>query len=355
MSIYKDNKRGTWFVTVPYKDYLGRKKQKFKRGFKTQREAKAWERLFIDKISGQPTMLFSNFLDLYLEQLKEETKASTFDGRVYRVGKHIRPYFENFRLNEITSFNIKKWQNYINNKKTDKGEYLSDTYKNTIHRDLVAIFNHAKKFYNLNPSPCDNIKALGSKKPRPRQFFTIDNFRTFISYIDDEQIRLIFKMLFYTGVRIGELLALTFKDIDLDNKMIDINKTINKTKRVYNITKPKTLGSIRKVALPDNLVEDIKHYISKCYDTRENIMIFTINYEGVANRLRGVLAKHNDLPKVNIHSFRHSHVALLVELGANPLLIAERLGHSDIKMTLNTYAHLYPNKQKELAEKLSLL
>ena len=94
--------------------------------------------------------------------------------------------------------------------------------------------------------------------------------------------------------------------------------------------------------------------MAHCYDKSPDTKLFHLHVSSV-RLIKDKYLRFANLPQVRVHDFRHSHVALLVELGENPLLIANRLGHSDIKMTLNTYAHLYSNKQKELADKLENL
>ena len=143
-------------------------------------------------------------------------------------------------------------------------------------------------------------------------------------------------------------------DIDFNNKLLHINKTIGYARGGCVVTPPKTTASIRDITLPGFLIDELKEYMAHCYDKSPNARLFHMNISNV-RLIKDKYLRLAKLPPVRVHDFRHSHVALLVELGENPLLIANRLGHSDIKMTLNTYAHLYPNKQKELADKLENL
>lgn len=160
-----------------------------------------------------------------------------------------------------------------------------------------------------------------------------------------------FTVLYFTGMRSGELLALTWKDIDLENNTIQINKTYQRIKKKDVITVPKTPCSIRNVVIFDYLTDIIKSYKAKIYRPHVNDRIFPftkhrLGYEITQN------CKKSGVKKIRIHDLRHSHASLLIELGFSPLLIAERLGHENVETTLNTYAHLYPNKQNELANKL---
>ena len=354
MPVYKDNnKKCSWFVSCYYTDYQGYRKQKLKRGFKTKRDAQAWERDFLDNLSSEPTMLFKNLVKLYLDDCSSRLKVRTYETMNIVLRTHILPYFGNMQLNKITSANIRDWQNNFKYNATTNKE-LSTSYKNYVYVTLSTVFNFACKYHNLSVNPCSKVSKLKNTDIKKMQFYTLDQYRLFRACIPDIKYKTVFDILFYCGLRIGELLALTFKDIDLENKTIDINKTLSMLYKKEIVTSPKTLSSIRVVALPEFLIDELKEYMIHCYDKDDNTRIFNMSLATIriyTNRY----SEAANLPHIRIHDFRHSHVALLVELGENPLLIANRLGHSDIKMTLNTYAHLYPNKQRELAGKLDNL
>lgn len=143
-----------------------------------------------------------------------------------------------------------------------------------------------------------------------------------------------FMLLYWTGMRIGELLALTYEDIDLEKR-------------------PKTPKSNRKITIPPFLAEELKEYCSRLYGIMPNERMFRFTKSYMEHEIvRGI--KETGVKRIRIHDLRHSHASLLVELGFQPLAIAERLGHEKIETTLNTYSHLYPNKQPELADRLEL-
>lgn len=164
--------------------------------------------------------------------------------------------------------------------------------------------------------------------------------------------RVIFDVLYYTGMRIGECLALNRKDVLLDTNQISITKTNYRRKKEDIVTEPKTKNSIRVVDIPEFLVVELKEYFDRLYDCNDDDRIFPYTAEAVQHVMKRHALK-TGLEPIRVHALRHSHVAHLIDMGVEPLLIKNRLGHSDIRITLNTYGHLYPNAQKKLAEKLN--
>ena len=352
MPVYKDNnKKGSWFVSCYYKDYVGHKKQKVKRGFTTKKEAQSWERDFLEHYSNQPTILFKALVDVYLEDYKAKYKLSSYYVKEKNIQSHILPYFGETKINNITPNMIREW---LNNLQAKQSNTLSTETKNGILRNLSAILSYACKYYGLGSNPCKLVDALKDNTKKEKVFLTLEQYKAFRSNITDIRDKVIFDLLFFAGLRRGELMALTFGDVDMDNKLLHISKTKGYAAGSYVTTPPKTTTSNRVVTLPGFLIDEIKEYKEHCLDIDAKASLFSIGKASIEYKKDKYL-KLAGLPYMRIHDFRHSHVALLVEMGENPLLIANRLGHSDIKMTLNTYAHLYPNKQKELAQKLENL
>lgn len=167
------------------------------------------------------------------------------------------------------------------------------------------------------------------------------------------EARMAFLLLYWTGMRIGELLALTYEDIDLEKRCITINKSYQRLNGKDMITPPKTPKSNRQISIPPFLAEELKEYCSMLYGITENERMFRFTKSFMEHEMvRGI--KATGVRRIRLHDLRHSHASLLVEMGFQPLAIAERLGHEKIETTLNTYSHLYPNKQAELAEQLEI-
>ena len=355
MPSYYDESTKTWYCKFYYTDYTGTKKQKKKRGFKLQREAKEWERAFLEKQQADITMPFEKFTEIYFEDMSHRLREHTIIEKKYVVNLKLIPYFGKLPLNEITPANVRKWQNTLMDYRDDKGNPYSETYLKTINNQLTAIFNYAVRYYGLRENPCRKAGSMGKSHAEEMQFWTRDEFKLFCAAIEDKpQSKAAFLVLYYTGMRIGELLALTLADIDLQECTITINKSFQRLKGQDVITPPKTPKSNRVVTIPEFLRDELQEYIGKLYHPKQADRLFPYTKSFFEHEMiRGI--KHSGVKKIRLHDIRHSHASLLVEMGCTPLLSADRLGHEKIETTLNTYSHLYPHKQNEIAQKLQNL
>ena len=320
-------------------------------GFKLQKEAKSYEIEFLSKASASCDMLFSSFISLYMEDCKARLKPTTYAGKVFLMNSHVLPYFKNMPLNTITASTIRKWQTEL----ISNPNNYSETYLKTIHNQVSAVFNYACRYYKLGENPARICGSMGKKNADSMQFWVVDEFKSFIAAVNDKIIsKTIFNLLFWTGIRSGELLALTLNDFDFESNTVSINKNYARLNGEDLILDPKTPKSKRKITLPPNVCGIIKRYVERlvCYEPDERLFNVTKHY--MAKEMKKGCAI-SGVKKIRIHDLRHSHASLLIELGFSPLLISERLGHEEVKTTLQTYSHLYPNKQAEVAEKLQLL
>lgn len=262
------------------------------------------------------------------------------------INKHILPYFGTKKLNEITPADIIQWQKIIQEKN------LSKTYERMIQNQINALFNHAQRIYNLKENPCKKVKRMGKSDADKLDFWTKEEYDTFISGADKRsEDYLMFEILFWTGIREGELLALTLSDFDMSDNLLNINKTYHRINGKDVISTPKTDNSVRTIIIPNFLKEEVQEYIGQHYGLPENERLFPIVARTLQKRLKKYEEKTGVKP-IRVHDLRHSHVAYLINQGVEPLIIKERLGHKNIQITLNTYGHLYPSRQKEIAEML---
>ena len=229
MGVYKEGKN--WKVQVYYKDWKGNRKRKQKRGFRTKGEAKEWERDFLQQQSQGVDIEFGNFLEIYYKDMDVRLRESTMSMKRYIIELKIRPYFEKKVLSEITVADIRAWQNELLSYKDKNGKGYAPTYLKTINCQLTAIFNYAIRYYNLPGNPCKKAGAIGKSKGEPKDFWMQDEFNEFLKTVEDKpDARLAFLVLYWTGMRIGELLALTYYDVNLEEKTISINKSYQRLK-----------------------------------------------------------------------------------------------------------------------------
>ena len=259
------------------------------------------------------------------------------------INKHIIPYFGNKKLNEITPADIIQWQKIIQENK------FSKTYERMIQNQINALFNHAQRIYNLKENPCKKVKRMGKSDADKLDFWIKEEYDRFISGVDRKsEDYLMFEILFWTGIREGELLSLTIADFDMTNNLLHINKTYHRIDGKDVISTPKTDNSVRTIIIPNFLKEEVQEYISYHYGFPENERLFPIVARTLQKRMKRYEKKTGVKP-IRVHDLRHSHVAYLINQGVEPLIIKERLGHKNIQITLNTYGHLYPSRQKEVA------
>ncbi len=344
MPAYYDEKTKTWFCKFYYTDYTGTKRQKKKRGFPLKREAQEWERAFLEKQQGTPDMIFQALYDIYMEDMANRLRQSTMTGieRVSRV--HILPYLKDKPVNAITPADVRMWQSEI----LKKG--YSDGYLSRIHDVLNAILNYAVKYYGLPSNPCSRAGRMG-KRTRSIAFWTLDQYNSFIQHIAGIHAKTALDLLFYSGMRLGEMLALTLGDFDFAANTISITKTWNRS--AHTAGSPKTANSVRRITMPAAVMEEIQAYAAKIYGITPPDRIFTFSSNLVRwNIKRG--SEKAGIPRIRIHDLRHSHVSLLIELGFSPHLIAERIGDT-VQIVNNTYGHLYPSKHGEVADRLNQL
>lgn len=354
MSAYKDEKRGTWYVFFYYRDWQGNNKGKTKRGFKSRKEALAWERDFLQRQSDNLDMEFENFVQVYSEDMEVRLKHNTWLTKKHIIEKKILPYFGKQKINKIRPADIIKWQNAMMNSKNQNDKSYSPTYLKTMHNQLSAIFNHAVRFYDLKSNPASKAGSMGREKSKEMLFWTKEEYLKFAEVIKDKpQFYYAFEVLYWSGIRMGELLALTARDIDLDVGTITINKSYQRLEGKDFITDPKTPKSNRTINIPQFLCKELESYLNQLYGFLETDRIFGMTKSALHHEMdRG--AKKSGVKRIRIHDLRHSHVSLLIEMGFSTVAIAERVGHESIDITYR-YAHLFPTKQREMADKLDML
>lgn len=348
MPVYKDEQRNSWYCKCNYKDWLGESKSKMKRGFATKKEALQWEREFLERQSASMDMKFSSFVEVYFTDKEPRLKERSIMTKRILIETKILPYFGDKKMNEITAVDIIKWQNALLNQ-----EY-KPTYLRMIQNQMTAIFNHAERFYQLKENPCKKVDKMGRANAKGLNFWTKEEYEVFIQGFteSEEMYRIIFQMLFWLGCRVGELLALTSEDIDLENGMVSISKTYFRRNRTDYITSPKTESSNRKITIPDFLQKELQRFLNRQYGLTAEERIFPITDRAIQKKMKQK-TELSKLKPIRVHDLRHSHIALLIEKGMQPLVIAQRVGHDSVNTTMNIYGHLYPNKQKQVADMLN--
>ncbi len=341
----------TWFIKFGYKNWAGEKKWITKRGFKTKREALQWEREFHLQKSGSMEMTFNAFVKVYTADRQPRLKESTWATKENIIESKLIPCFGNRRLCDISATDVIQWQNELLNYRDPKtGEPYSKVYLKTVHNQLSAILNHAVRFYKLIQNPARTAGNMGSEKGAEMSFWTKDEYLRFSEAIMDDPLSFYcFEILYWCGIREGELLALTKDDFNFETKEVSITKTFQHIKGKDLITDPKTRKSKRKIVMPDFLCDELQYYFETC-DLKPKDRAFPTTKHSLRRTIISACKKEG-IPVIRVHDLRHSHVSLLINVGFSALAIADRLGHESIDITYR-YAHLFPNVQSKMANKL---
>lgn len=340
------------YAAFNYTDWTGQNKHTCKRGFKTQRNAKEFERQFFDQQNTSSDILFSSLVENYPEDMQHRLKPTTMENKRFIIDGKLLPYFGRLKVCDIDTMKIRKWQNEFISYRDENGKPFSQTYLKTVNNQLSALMNYAAAHYRLPFNPCKAAGSMGKSKADEMSIWTQAQYEQFSCAIQKSAVKLAFDMLFYTGMRTGELLALTPADI-LPTRRVDINKNFAKVKGEELLLVPKTQKAKRCISIPDFLYDDIHEYISKLLygiNNEDRIIYFT---KSALEKEIKQTSKKAGLQPIRVHDLRHSHASMLIELGFTPLEIAEHLGHESIKTTLDTYSHLYPDKDQKLADRLN--
>ena len=324
MGVFKCKETGTWYVMTRYRDWKGERKQKCKRGFATKRAAQDWEQKFHMQNAADMDMTFEAFYEIYTKDMKARLKENSWITKQNIVETKILPYFGQRKISEITTKDVIAWQNEQLAYRDEKHRPYSQTYLKTLHNQLSAIFNHAVRFYDLRANPASKAGNMGNEERR--------------------------EMLYWCGIREGELLALTPADFDFQNSTARINKSYQRLHGEDVITSPKTKKSNRTIKMPQFLCEEMQDYLGMLYGLKKKDRIFTVTKSYLHHEMdRG--SKAAGVKRIRIHDLRHSHISLLIDMGFSAVAIADRVGHESIEITYR-YAHLFPSRQSEMAKKL---
>lgn len=321
MPAYKDNRQGTWYASFYFENWQGVKQKKLKRGFATKKDALAWEREFLLQQAADLTMTFEAFVEIYITDKKKRLRENTWSTKEHIIRTKILPYFKEKRLSEIKPRDVIAWQNEMLNYRDKNGKAYSPTYLKTLHGQLSAILNHAVRFYGLKSNAAATAGCMGSEKHKEMLFWTKEEY-------------------------------LKFAEVMMDKGLLSITKSYQRLKGRDVITDPKTPKSVRVIQMPQFLTDEIMDYLKSLYKVQPDQRIFEVTKSYLHHEMdRG--AKAAGVKRIRIHDLRHSHVSLLIEMGFSALAIADRVGHESVDITYK-YAHLFPSKQQEMAQKLDM-
>lgn len=357
MPVYRDEKRGTWYVQYKTKDWKGNSKSIWKRGFSTKREATAWEVKSKQVQQNSIDLTLNDFIEeVYIPYITPRVKEITLHTKrqIYRT--HIIPYLGDRKVSEITSTEILEWQNALMTKQSERtGTTYSKCNLRYINSQMKAIFTFAVRFYHLPENPVVTAGNMGSYETKEMKFLTLEQYKKLADALMDKPIYYYpTQVLYWTGLRCSEMMALELGDISFENRTISVTKTlcVIPGKEKYT-TPPKTAESVRVVTIPEFLCDELKEYIDQIYKLNPTDRLFPVSKTALRKAIKKA-AREAGVPEIRIHDLRHSHVSLLIHMGFTALAIAKRVGHSATSLT-DMYSHLFPSVQDEMANTLNNL
>ncbi|NLL80049.1 MAG: site-specific integrase [Clostridiales bacterium] len=351
MPANRDKKTGKWNCQFYYTDWTGKKVKKMKRGFETKKEAQDWERHFKLEKASSLDMTFGDFYRRYEADVKPKVRENTWQSKVWVIEKKILPYFKDLVMRDITPRDVLAWQNEMRKMESKDGNSFKGTYLRKMQAELSAIFNHAVKYYELPKNPAVIAGPLGQHNADEMLFWTKEEYMRFIPTMANKTYSyMAFEMLYWCGVRMGELLALTPADFDFDRNNVSITKSYQRIKGEDVITKPKTKKSVRVIKMPEMVAMEMQDFINSIYGIEPSDRIFVLSKSYLHHEMdRGV--KASGVKRIRIHDLRHSHVSLLIDMGFSAVAIGNRVGHESAEITYR-YAHMMPSIQDDMAEAL---
>ena len=355
-------KKITYKCEGSYVDLNGTPHRYHKRGFASSAEAAEWEREFLLKMRTEidTNMTMNDVFVLYLGSKKNIVKDRTYWELQKTYKRYLYPYWGDLRLRKIRIENIHEFQSFLLNAKTIKNTLYSNAMISTIQTRLKSILRYASHNGYISDPKLTNFNIVKrSNEPKKEMCFWHPNeYKQFISVVDDQVYIALFNVLYWCGLRIGEALALRWSDVDLKAKTISISKTYTKHRR--QTTTPKTRNSYRAVIMPNECFLSVqalyeRHSSIIGFDKDKLLFNFDKPLDDNSIRLKKdkwiAIAK---VPRIRIHDFRHSHVSLLINLGFSPFDIAKRLGHT-VEMVNDVYGHWFDDAQQKMVDKLNTI
>lgn len=358
----KDGRKWVFYLWITSLD--GTRKKHTSQAYHTKKEALIAEREFASKITIYTDDKGMTFKDLYLayyDYQEDKVKATTL--KTYRDRIKYMQLLDKIKLKNLNVTHYELWRREI--AKVD----IKDSTKNDIQKFIKIVLNWGTKMYGFDFRLFYN-KITKFNNPnelkKEMKFFTLEEFQQFILAEDDLKYKCLFETLYYCGLRRGEARALTWEDINFEDKLLRVNKNIttigSESSPNFSITTPKTNSSIRTIPIAETLLNDLKILFEEdkkaSYGFKNTYYVFGSDIPIKNSKLRchkNSICVKAGVKQIRLHDFRHSCASLLINNGANITIVAKYLGHAKIDETLNTYSHMFKNKLNDVVETINKL
>ena len=310
------------------------------------------------------SMALNEFLDKWLDEIAVlKLREQTLIGYKWLLKQYIRPKLGAKRLSDVQAYEIQKLYNDMK-----KANYSPKTIRHA-HNVLSSAMKQAVKWKMLMQNPCELCELPRQVKTEMKYFSPIEA-KCFLETAQENKHFALFQLALQTGARPGEYLGLQWKDIDFEQKVLSIKRTVIEVKGGgFRFDEPKTAGSRRSIPISQGLVDSIKRHRRKQLEAKmklgseyqNNDLVFAseigtpLQKKNIRDRHFKPLLKKANLPDIRLYDLRHTMATLLLCEGVNPKIVSERLGHASIVLTLDTYSHVLPTMQEDATDKLEML
>ncbi|MFK8243890.1 MULTISPECIES: tyrosine-type recombinase/integrase [unclassified Facklamia] len=350
-SIKKDKNSGKWYCRISFKDEQGKFKTKSKFGFGTKKEAEVYaaslelKKKDTPDLNGKDLTIFANYFEEWCNTYIIGKYSKGTDRKYEHEIELVENYFGEMKLVDLTRT---KYQAYINERGMNKSKntvqkthgYLKKCLSYAIADGLIKTDPSFGAVLHYDIEEQARIKHLNQDQATKllNVLNDSDDFKDLMLYIA-----------LTTGLRIGEVFGLSYKDIAKES--LSVNRGYD-YKDTFSFTKGKTKSSIRTIATTPELYAKVQKHKIKCIKYNKEYLFMNnrnrpiITYTGLSKHFKKILSELN-LPKITIHALRHTHASLLLYAGVNIGYISQRLGHSNISETLNTYTHIVKELEQQ--------
>lgn len=367
LSVFKV-KDGQWGFRHKYRDVTGKRREIKRTKYKSKRDAMLAEAEFMASLKENAidysSITLNDLIDLYRKNYKGRVKEQTMIAYMRFERDFISPRFGKCKIKELNRNEVEDWINSVYYKGYNGKKYSESTVKNIL-KHLQGILSYAQERGYIDKNPIKNIAPPRDlTKVRDNQdangnYWDLTEFNKFIKFVDDPLYRFIFIFDFYTGLRIGELVALQWKDIDFENKKLTVRQTFSTT--TSKIGSTKTDRSYRTIDIPQRVFELLEvqyKYCSAVNCFNKEYYVFGDEKYLSVTTIRNHFNKYvkiSGCKKITFHGLRHSHATMLLMNPEIPeSLIADRLGHT-VNMLRNTYSHIYATARSEMVQYIDQL
>lgn len=349
MGACKDEMRGTWYVSLRHKDWRDKSRKKMRRGFSTRREALAWEKSFKGRMAGVVSMPFEDACELCLEEIAPGSGRERPRGSAACSISVSSRSSRGVALCDVSALAVMEWGTWLMSLRTRDGKPYSTTYLNTLSSQLPATFNHMIRYHALAMgNPVHAVGALEGRETSARFIWTAEEYLRFSEQMAERPyLHLAFELLFWCGLRRGEMLALTYEDFELDKGTVRITKSLSRIGERDVFGPPKTRQSNRVVTMPSFLADEIGDYFSWNKGPSPTDRVLPKVTASTLGKALARGARDAGLQRIRVHDLRRNHASMLIEKGFSVPAIAARLGHSGQEIT-HRYMHPYSDADSRI-------